>query len=119
MKKIFTLLIIILPGIVLWSQNCSVILDSSFGNAGMAIGIPGNANYAYSSNIVVQPDGKIVQLANLYNGNSYNLTILRYSGNGSLDLSFGSGGRVTTSIGQANVIGRTVTLQPDGKIVVA
>ena len=119
MKKVFTLLIIILPGIAIWSQNCSVILDSSFGNAGMAVGLTDNANYATSNNIVVQPDGKIVQLTNGYNGNNNYLIILRYSSNGSLDMSFGLGGQVTTSIAQANLIGRTVALQPDGKIVVA
>src|SRR5829696_8020880 len=119
MKFFFTLLIIILPGIDIWSQNCKVILDSSFGNAGMAVGLTDNANYATSNNIVVQPDGKIVQLTNGYNGNNNYLIILRYSSNGSLDMSFGLGGQVTTSIAQANLIGRTVALQPDGKIVVA
>src|SRR5215216_3283083 len=86
MKKAFTLLISILTGIALWSQNCSVVLDSSFGNAGMAVGITGNANYAASNNIVVQSDGKIVQLTNVYNANYYNLFLIRYSANGSLDL---------------------------------
>src|SRR6185295_19164263 len=38
---------------------------------------------------------------------------------GSLDLTFGSGGIVTTDWASGNAVGKSVTIQSDGKIVVA
>ncbi|MFN9912911.1 MAG: hypothetical protein ACK53L_10015, partial [Pirellulaceae bacterium] len=45
--------------------------------------------------------------------------LVRYNADGSLDNSFGTGGKVTTDIGTGAEIGFSVMLQPDGKIVVA
>jgi uncharacterized delta-60 repeat protein len=42
-----------------------------------------------------------------------------YSQDGSLDTTFGSNGKVTTTIGSLNDIGGAIAIQPDGKIVVA
>ena len=44
---------------------------------------------------------------------------MRYDANGSLDTSFGTGGKVTTDFGSANDFARSVAIQSDGKIVVA
>src|SRR6186997_2673703 len=38
---------------------------------------------------------------------------------GDLDASFGTGGKVTTPIGNGNLYGNSVVMQSDGKIVVA
>lgn len=43
---------------------------------------------------------------------------MRYN-DGSLDLSFGTSGKVTTAVGASNDYGRSVTVQADGKILVA
>jgi uncharacterized delta-60 repeat protein len=49
----------------------------------------------------------------------YNVTTTRYLSNGNLDLAFGINGMVTTSISGNDDSGRSLLLQPDGKIIVA
>ncbi|MFN9914614.1 MAG: hypothetical protein ACK53L_18645, partial [Pirellulaceae bacterium] len=44
---------------------------------------------------------------------------MRYNTDGSLDTSFGTSGRVVTAIGTTIDQGYSITLQPDGKIVIA
>ncbi len=70
--------------------------------------------------VAIQPDGKIVaNIAFNSNGNG-GFSLIRYNANGSLDLGFGSGGTVSTSVGDPATIdgGRKVLLQPDEKILV-
>src|SRR4030095_1301139 len=45
--------------------------------------------------------------------------LARYNDDGSLDSSFGTGGRVTTDIGGFSDTAYAVAVQPDGKIVAA
>lgn len=85
-------------------------LDPSFGAGGMVTtDFAGGFDEAYA--LVGQPDGKLVA-AGLSSGS---WALVRYHGNGALDTSFGSGGRVTTETGEA----QAVVLQPDGKLVAA
>ena len=71
--------------------------------------------------VLVQPDGKIVVVGLGQVGASYDFAIARYNMDGSLDASFGGGdGKVTTSLSLSSAdIAYSVTLQPDGKILVA
>ncbi len=94
------------------------VLDTAFGAAGKvttAIG-PGDDT---ARDVVIQPDGKIVAFGySLVSPGNYDLAIVRYNENGSLDTSFGGGdGIVTTPIGGGNDFGSAVLLQPDGKII--
>jgi uncharacterized delta-60 repeat protein len=87
-------------------------LDPTFGSGGTVLTSFGGPLSA-AADVVVQPDGKIVAVG--IAGSDFG--IARYSANGALDTTFGSGGTVTTDFGgsdQAN----GVALQPDGKIVV-
>jgi uncharacterized delta-60 repeat protein len=84
-------------------------LDPSFDGDGKVITPDGQIN-----DVAVQEDGKIVVAGN----DDETLTLARYNPNGSLDTSFGSGGKVTTNFGHTG-IAKAVALQPDGKIVVA
>lgn len=88
-------------------------LDLSFGGSGkITTDFSGNFDIAFD--VVVQPDRRIV----VGGTNLLDFALVRYDSNGSLDSSFGLGGRVTTDFGlsdQAHVIG----LQPDGSIVAA
>jgi uncharacterized delta-60 repeat protein len=100
--------------------NANGTLDTSFGTGGIvttAFGVSAEATSA-----VVQSDGKIVAAgyANLGGGDDF--ALVRYNSNGTLDASFGTGGKVTTaflsqgfSLAQAN----SVSVQPDGRIVAA
>ena len=53
------------------------------------------------------------------NGPNYFWELARYNPDGSLDASFGNGGKVVTNFGTSGEEARAVAVQPDGKIVVA
>jgi uncharacterized delta-60 repeat protein len=99
-------------------------LDDSFGNAGrVTTGFAGWVR-AGATGVAVQPDGRIVVAGGAGNGAiKFPQTVIalaRYSSDGSLDPSFGSGGLVTTSFpGQYSANANSMALQPDGGIVVA
>jgi hypothetical protein len=52
-------------------------------------------------------------------GANFDIALLRYSDSGVLDPSFGTGGKVTTPVGNGNAYALSVAVQSDGKIVVA
>ena len=96
-------------------------LDASFGTSGV-ITFDGDAGYIdRGSAVAVQPDGKILVLANSHNGpDSFNVLLIRYEPEGSLDVTFGKNG-IATYMGPtqgANDFGNALAIQPDGKIVV-
>lgn len=72
---------------------------------------------------VVQPDGKIIAAGRASNGvaSDPNFALVRYNSNGSLDTTFGTGGKVTTamSFNDNDDVVYGVGLQADGKIVAA
>lgn len=71
--------------------------------------------------VAVQPDGKIVAAgeAETRPGN-FDFALVRYNPDGSLDTSFGVGGKVTTDFGALSDDDvRGLAIQSDGKIVVA
>ena len=62
--------------------------------------------------IAVQPDGRIVT-AGAENGTGIPFSVTRYTSGGSLDPTFGTGGRVEGAIDSTGV-----AVQADGKIVI-
>jgi uncharacterized delta-60 repeat protein len=88
-------------------------LDSTFGAGGTAVGdlfsIPAGAR-----DVVIQPDGKILAAGHALNFNAF--ALVRYNPDGTLDTSFGSGGKVSFAAGVAAF---GLALQADGKIVAA
>ena len=96
--------------------------DTSFGNGG-ALTTSFGGNFAAASALMLQPDGKIVVAGTVdFNpdlpGSGLDFALARYNSNGTLDGSFGKGGKVVFdffgSFDQAN----GAVLQPDGKIIV-
>jgi uncharacterized delta-60 repeat protein len=70
--------------------------------------------------LAVAPDGKLVVAGLSRKGGRYVWAVARYSSNGRLDRSFGSGGRVLTEFGSGTVnAADAVAAQPDGKVIVA
>ena len=70
--------------------------------------------------VVLQTDGKIVVVGDTDNGTSNDVLALRYNSDGSLDGTFGTGGVFTyNGPTNGNDEGFAVTLQPDGKIIIA
>jgi uncharacterized delta-60 repeat protein len=92
-------------------------LDPSFGSRGVVTHSLGSGEYPNVNGIALQPDGKIVVAGGSSPGD-HGLLLARYLSNGSLDPSFGDGGYVETQTGDY-AFAKAVSLQPDGKIVVA
>ncbi|MBT8390147.1 MAG: hypothetical protein KJO48_00005, partial [Ignavibacteria bacterium] len=93
------------------------ILDPTFGSGGKVITPIGSGNErAYS--IAIQSDGKILLSGYAYIGLNYDFAVVRYNVDGSLDPTFGIGGKVTTPIGSSTDITNSIKVQTDGKIVV-
>jgi uncharacterized delta-60 repeat protein len=101
--------------------NADGSLDTGFGTGGKvttAIGTKDDEVYA----LAVQPaDGKIIAAGvTETSANAYQIALARYNANGSLDTTFGTGGKVTTAIGTLNDGVNALAIQPaDGKIVAA
>ena len=98
-------------------------LDSGFGNGGRVVLTPGGRETVYSD-VAIQPDGKIVLAGYLYSSaGDTDIAVTRLNPNGSPDLGFAAGGTLAINTSNAGVrlqdLGNAVTLQPDGKIVVA
>lgn len=96
-------------------------LDLTFGSGGKVV-TPIRSGYDSGYGVVIQPDGKIIVTGESQNGTSasdYDIALVRYNPNGSLDNGFGSGGIVITPVGTGWDLSGSVVLQPDGKIVVA
>jgi uncharacterized delta-60 repeat protein len=92
--------------------NANGILDTAFGNHGEVI-TTFSAGTNQQARAVVRPDGTIVVAA----GSNTGFEVARYNPNGTLDTTFGSGGEVVTSFGQASYT-TALLLQPDGKLIV-
>ncbi|MFL5331337.1 MAG: hypothetical protein ACJ8C4_20815 [Gemmataceae bacterium] len=98
--------------------NANGTLDTTFGTNGRAV----TAVSIYGSHalgVTVQPDGKIVAVGYANGTLSEEFAVVRYNANGTLDSTFGSGGIVITDFAEKRDIATCVTLQNDGKIVVA
>ena len=122
-------------GVTVTRYDANGILDSSFGSNGSArisytppitslnIQCLFYNGYLALANILVQADGKIVVVGNSGQCDRKNVShnafsLARFNSNGSLDSTFGSGGKVV--IVNSNATGRAfydAALQADGKIV--
>ncbi|MBU6240057.1 MAG: tandem-95 repeat protein, partial [Planctomycetes bacterium] len=68
--------------------------------------------------ITIQPDGKLLAAGMVRMSSTDDFGIVRYNANGTLDTTFGVGGKVTTNVGGSWDQGYGISVQPDGKIVV-
>jgi uncharacterized delta-60 repeat protein len=93
-------------------------LDTSFGGTGKITSDFGPSSYGQS--MALQADGRILMAGYTENtsGNT-DFALARYNTNGSLDTSFGGTGKLTSDFGFNSDQGRSITWQPDGKILVA
>jgi uncharacterized delta-60 repeat protein len=89
------------------------VLDPDFdGDGRVTIAGGGSANA-----VLVQPDRNIVVAGNA--SGSERMTVTRLTPNGSLDMTFGTGGTATIDFATLADLAAGAALQPDGKIVVA
>jgi uncharacterized delta-60 repeat protein len=95
--------------------NSDGALDTTFGTGGRAATDLASAYYARDAEI--QEDGKII-LAGFRNFQGLDIVLMRFHPNGSLDTAFGTEGIVTSDFSFAD-LAHSLTLQPDGKVLVA
>jgi uncharacterized delta-60 repeat protein len=104
-----------------WLARCdaSGALDPSFGNGGSAIAphLPvGEAHETYA--LALQTDGKMV-IAGLAGATDSGIFVARYSQDGSPDVTFGDDGGLMTNITSGSDYALALSVQRDGKLVVA
>ena len=96
-------------------------LDLTFDTDGKVTTDFGGAG-EYAASVAVQADGKIVAGGTTPGGGlPSKFALARYNTNGSLDSSFGSGGKVITSVSPKGGSGelKEILIQPDGMIIAA
>lgn len=101
-------------------------LDPTFGIGGLVTTDFSDNSIDLGAAIVVQADGKMVVAGNSDQGSAtrWDIAAARYNADGSLDLSFGVGGKVLIDLGSTseyihNDFISGVAVQADGKIVMA
>jgi uncharacterized delta-60 repeat protein len=87
--------------------------DPSFGSGGV-VHSKADSPDPYASGVAVQSDGRIIEVGQ----SASKFLVMRFNPNGTIDTSFGTGGRVLTSI-KYFAGAHAVAIQGDGKIVVA
>jgi uncharacterized delta-60 repeat protein len=94
-------------------------LDPSFGHGGKVVTSFGGRSHVTAAALLIQADGKLV-VAGEYigSGDSFGVALARYKTDGTLDPSFGTGGRVLSRLGGYLGGASAAVLQSDGKIVV-
>ncbi|MEQ1730686.1 MAG: hypothetical protein ABL982_20140, partial [Vicinamibacterales bacterium] len=103
--------------------NTDGTLDTSFGGGdGIVTSDWGSTDHAFS--VAVQADGRFIVGGYTHRGSAttWDFAVARYNADGTIDTSFGSGGLVTTplsTVGARTDEGHAVTLQSDGKILLA
>jgi len=93
-------------------------LDAQFGIGGKVLTAVGPGD-DHANSMVVQPDGKIILAGRASTETDADFALVRYNADGSLDETFGTGGKIMTPVGAGWDQGVEVVLQPDGKILLA
>jgi uncharacterized delta-60 repeat protein len=96
--------------------------DPAFGTGGVVVTPAAGTTGAVS--LALQPDGAIVVGGDgkrkvQARSRNRDFVLTRHLGDGSLDSTFGSGGRAVLSMGKRTDVARRVLVQPDGKILAA
>jgi uncharacterized delta-60 repeat protein len=100
------------------SQNAQATdgdLDPSFGNAGK-VATDFNNSTDWLSRVAVQADGKIVAIGDTHP--SHRGALARYNADGTLDATFGNGGKVIT-VANVRESAAGLLILPDGKIMIS
>jgi uncharacterized delta-60 repeat protein len=69
--------------------------------------------------MIIQPDDKIVMVADSYIGSSQDIGVVRFTTDGELDTTFNGDGKFNTSMIGTTDYPRAITLQTDGKILIS
>lgn len=93
-------------------------LDTTFDTDGkLTTAIGSGSDFGYGA--AIQSDGKIVLAGYGVIGSTNDFIAARYNADGSLDTSFDGDGKASVAVGASNDFAYAVTIQTDGKIVIA
>jgi len=94
------------------------VLDATFGTGGkVTTDFSNGSDYGYG--VVVDSQDRVVVAGESDNGSNDDFGVVRYTPAGVLDATFGTGGKVTTDIGNSYDSGQAVAIDSQGRIVVA
>ncbi len=96
-------------------------LDTSFGIDGVAQGniTLGASTWSQNNTLVLQPDGKFLYTSSRVDNSSLGMFVSRFNSDGSVDTDFGDNGTAMVQIfNSGDDYSHSMTLQPDGKIIV-
>src|SRR5262245_28800636 len=95
-------------------------LDPTFGIGGRVSYWDPSGGWLSGSASAIQSDGKIIVAGSIGGLEWADFVLTRFKADGSLDTTFGIGGKVTTDFGQGgSTIANAIAIQPDGKILAA
>lgn len=98
--------------------NVNGTIDNSFAENGRLVVDYGTGS-GIATAIAIQPDGKIVVGGYVHNGRNQDFAIVRLNTDGTLDGSFGDGGKLLIDFSDSDDQLQGIAIQPDGKIVAA
>jgi len=94
------------------------IIDGTFGTAGIVTTSFGSNFNSIITNIGIDSTQKIIAGGfSIDNTNTFYFTMARYNTNGSLDATFGTGGKVNTNLDSQEIVISRLTVQTDDKII--
>ncbi|EFL89370.1 VCBS domain-containing protein [Ahrensia sp. R2A130] len=93
--------------------------DLNYGSAGTGIASIGIVNHEDVFDIIALPDGSVLAAGRSYNGSQWDFGLAKFDPDGDPDTGFGGGdGIVTADVGASVDFGISLTVLPDGSIVV-
>lgn len=121
MRKLILLFAFFFPTFFAFAQKG--IPDNSFGKMGIPELEQGNISFNYPPKMIIQPDGKILQVAtigfNKVKDDDLGIIVTRFNKNGTPDLQFNNKGYTVIRYNNGINFGMAIGLQHDGKIIVA
>lgn len=94
--------------------------DTTFGTNGrVVVDIDNSSNDSVIAKLDVDSTGKIYAVGTTVTGGSTYFYLLNFNSNGSLNTGFSNDGKVLVNFDGLSSYGRTVVLQPNGKVLVA
>jgi len=102
--------------VVRYLQDGSI--DTDFGMEGI-VKVDFGQTSDFCHDMTIQPDGFILLAGESSKNNLTDFALVRLDTNGSLDMSFGMGGKVITDLGGSYEYANAIAVQPDGKIIAA
>lgn len=98
--------------------NTNGTLDTTFNGTGEATTDFNGISDAVGG-LALQPDGKVIVAGSALVSGTYDFALIRYNSDGTLDTSFGSGGKVSTDFALLADYATSVAVQSNGAIVAA